>query len=99
MFLDKNSVTCGKHMEAIREGLEDYEYLRMLHDRIAELEKRDVQRETITSAKKFLSSVANRVIACMTKKDNIKWEEPKDRSVADVVRAEVLEILLKLNEM
>ena len=34
LFLDARTVTDGKHMEAIREGTEDYEYLRMLRDRV-----------------------------------------------------------------
>ena len=99
VFLDKDSVTCGKHMEAIREGMEDYEYLRMLRDRIDELVKKNVQGKVIDSAKKLLGSATDRVTACMTKSDKIKWDNPKDRSIADAVRVEVLEMLLKLNEM
>ena len=99
VFLDKNSVTSGKHMEAIREGMEDYEYLRILRDRLADLAKKDVQGEAVDSAKKLLSSATDRVMACMTKSDNIRWNKPKDRSVADAVRVEVLEMLLKLDEM
>ena len=37
-YLDDTSVTGAKHMEAIREGVEDSEYLTMLGDRVAELE-------------------------------------------------------------
>jgi len=97
MFLDDTSVTHGKHMEAIREGIEDYEYLRMLRDRVTELEKAGKNGEAIDAAKCLLATAADRVTACMTETTKINWEEPKDRSIADTVRVEVLEALLKLN--
>jgi len=96
VFLDKNSVTAGKHMEAIREGMEDYEYLRMLRDRIHEIEEPGKEEETIMSAVKLLYSAAERVVSPMTGVNMIYWKEPKDRSVADDVRVEVLEMLLQL---
>ena len=97
MFLDAISVTPGKHMEAIREGMEDYEYLRMLRDRIVEVEKAGrADKDAIAAAKELLSAAADRVTACMTVRDKINWQEPKDRSVADAVRVEVLEMLAKL---
>lgn len=96
LFLDENSVTAGKHMEAIREGVEDYEYLRMLRDRIAELERKGVRTERIEGAKRLLSSAAERVTSCMRKSSMIYWKEQKDRSVADKVRIEILDMLLQL---
>lgn len=37
MYIDSMSVTDGKHWLAIIEGIQDYECLRMLRDRVAEL--------------------------------------------------------------
>ncbi|MEW6359246.1 MAG: hypothetical protein AB1696_23125 [Planctomycetota bacterium] len=99
MFLDDKTVTAGKHMEAIREGMEDYEYLRMLRDRVAELEKAGKQGEAVDAAKKLLATAADRVTGCMTEVTQINWDAPKDRSVADAVRVEVLDMLMKLKEM
>lgn len=96
VFLDESSVTPGKHMEAIREGIEDYEYLRMLRDRVAKLESQGVKGKTIDSARKLLDSAAERVVSCMTGGEKIYWKEFKDRSVADTIRIEVLEALLQL---
>ncbi|MCD6505499.1 hypothetical protein J7M22_02625 [Candidatus Poribacteria bacterium] len=96
LFLDEDSVTAGKHMEAIREGIEDYEYLRILRDRIAELKGKGVKVKSLNSAEKLLETAARRVTACMTKSSMIYWKEPKDRSVADKVRVEILEVLLLL---
>ncbi|NLE66392.1 MAG: DUF1028 domain-containing protein [Lentisphaerae bacterium] len=98
VFLDRNSVTPGKHMEAIREGVEDYEYLRMLRDRVAELERRNVPAHAIAGAKALLGSAADRVTGCMTNVKMIQWAEPKDRSIADRIRAEVLEALMQMRD-
>jgi hypothetical protein len=99
MFIDETSVTYGKHMEAIREGIEDFEYLRILNDRITYLEKNGKKDRAITSAKVLLASAADRVIAIMTAPDKINWVEPKDRSLADQVRIEILEALMGLREL
>lgn len=96
LFLDQGSVTSGKHMEAIREGIEDYEYLRMLRDRIAEVQGEAVKGKAVDSAKRLLDTAANRVISVMQTPEMIHWDRPKDRSVADAVRLEVLEMLVEL---
>ncbi len=95
VFLDATSVTAGKHMEAIREGVEDYEYLRMLRDRIAEAGPA-ADAKTLEEAKRLLVSAPDRVTACMTKSSLIGWTEPKDRTVADAAREEILEMLVRL---
>jgi hypothetical protein len=96
LFLDKESVTGGKHMEAIREGIEDYEYLRMLRDRITEVEGKGVKGSVVDSAKKLLDTAADRVTSCMLKPEMIYLDQAKDRSIADAVRLEVLEMLAHL---
>jgi len=104
VFLDKDSVTPGKHMEAIREGVEDYEYLRMLRDAIEELQSREgcpqarkeIRNNVVDSAKKLLDSAVERVISCMVEPDMMYWKKPKDRSIADQARIEVLEMLCRL---
>jgi hypothetical protein len=96
LFLDKESVTGGKHMEAIREGIEDYEYLRMLRDRISEVESKGVKSKAVDSAKKFVDIAADHVTSCMLKPEMILWSQAKDRSIADRVRVEVLEMLAEL---
>lgn len=96
VFLDDHSVTPGKHMEAIREGMEDYEYLRMLRDRVTELEQEGAEGELLDEARKLLTSAADRVTGCMTESPRIMWQTSKDRSVADTVRLEILEMLTRL---
>ncbi len=99
VFLDSKTVTAGKHMEAIREGMEDYEYLRMLRDRLTELEKKGVGGESVRAAKALLDSAADRVTACMKRGNEMYWRAAKDRSVADQVRIEVLNALMQLEKL
>jgi len=98
VFLDEDSVTAGKHMEAIREGIEDFQYLKMLQDAIAELQTRPAAETLVAAAKQLLNTAADRVTSRMTNADMIYWKQPKDRSLADTVRLEVLEMLLQLKQ-
>jgi len=97
LFIDDKTVTSGKHMEAIRAGLQDYEYMRMLRDRIVELARANRSDPRLAAARKLLASAADRVTACMTGVAGIYWSKPKDRSIADKVRIEILEMLTRLN--
>jgi hypothetical protein len=99
LFLDAESVTAGKHMEAIREGVQDYEYLVMLRDRIAELDKRHVQNGALVAAKQLLKEGVDRVTGIMTSSKLVRWSEAKDRTVADQVRLQVLEALSALHDL
>ena len=96
LFLDETSVTRGKHMEAVRAGVQDYETLRMLRDRIAELARTRPSDPRLAPARKLLASAADRVTAGMTNPALINWPKDKDRSIADKVRIEVLEMLTRL---
>jgi len=98
VFLDETSVTPGKHMEAIREGIEDYEYLVLLRQRITELENQGKTEKTIEDAKQLLTTAADRVTKSQTAQ-KLSWRENKDRTIADAVRIEVLELLMKLQEI
>ncbi len=94
-YLDETSVTAAKYMEAIREGIEDYEYLTMLAARVAELEAKGVAAGKLAAAKALLVSGPERVMA-MDQGANYRWDEEKDRAVQDRVRVELLEALVEL---
>jgi hypothetical protein len=98
VFLDETSVTPGKHMEAIREGIEDFEYLVMLREQISELEKKGRTGPAIQKAKDLLSSAADRVIKGQTS-EALYWRNDKDRSVADKVRIEILRTMTQLRNL
>jgi hypothetical protein len=94
-FLDSTSVTPGKHMEAIREGVEDYEYLVMLRDAIARAEQRGAPRDVLARARRLLVEAVERVCDPKTL-TAFWWSQPKDRTVADRVRKEILDVLVAL---
>ena len=90
----------SKQYEGIREGVQDYEYLCMLRDRIAELKEAG---QDVAAAEKFLAAAPERGIVEIKPPDatwslpfNPFWNNNKDRSVVDKVRIEVLQMLNSL---
>ncbi len=96
VFLDATSVTAGKHMEAIRESVEDYEYLAMLQEAIAGAAQRGVNQTTISDAEKLLDEAPKRVCAAYESDAGFWWKAKCDRTVADQVRRELLDTLVAL---
>lgn len=94
-FIDKKSVTPGKHMEAFRESAEDYECLVMLRDAVAAARRAGRNNPAVGRARKLLAEAAERVCGAPGALA-LGWATPKDRSVADSVRIEVLDALSRL---
>ncbi len=94
LFINKETVTPGKHMEAIREGVEDYEYMKMLQERIELLTQQGSRNPHLLTAKSFLKTAANRVTDPVKVMKVFLWQEQKDRTIADTVRIEALELLV-----
>lgn len=92
MFVSHDSVTPGKHMEAIREGVQDFEYLVMLRDRITALTAAGATHPQLPRARALLEDAPARVIRAGGAQET-KWSAPKDRSIADTVRIEIARIL------
>lgn len=97
-YIDDTSVTTAKYMEAIREGIEDYEYLTMLRARVSALQARGVADVRVDEAAHLLDTAVERLMA-MDLEPNYTWDQPKDRTVQDRVRAEVLEALVGLADL
>ncbi|MGA2246781.1 MAG: hypothetical protein ABSH48_17455 [Verrucomicrobiota bacterium] len=95
LFLDTKGTTSGKQMEAIREGLEDYEYLRILSDRLQQAPANAVIPD-IVAARKLLTEVVDRLTAPAKPASAQYWSVAKDRSLADQFRVEVLDAMVKL---
>ena len=98
VFLNATSVTAGKHMEAIRESVEDYEYLVMLQETIADAAARGVEQAIIDDAQKLLNEVPGRVCAAYESDPGFWWKAECDRTMADAVRREILEMLVALGK-
>jgi hypothetical protein len=87
-YIDSNGATDGKHWLAIFEGANDYEYLHVLKNRIAELEKTGERSAEVAAAKKVLDEVPDQVF------DAAHWKNQVD--ACDIGRLRVLEALSSL---
>jgi hypothetical protein len=94
-FVGRRSVTDGKHMEAIREGVQDYEYFVMLRKRVRKLDRRGDNRPALARARKFLKEGPRQVNEMITA-NKLSWAAKKDRSVMDRVRVQALRLLAEL---
>jgi hypothetical protein len=100
LFIDATSVTDGKHFEACREGIEDYEYFVILKNAIVLAEKKGVADETLVQAKSMLEELPKRVLESGTPKSfSFKWNEKNNRTQADEARVQILEMLTTLEKM
>jgi hypothetical protein len=96
-FVDREmGIIDGKHMQAIREGAEDYEYFAMLRDRVARLEARADKSAALQAAKELLADGPSRVTREISV-ERIEWDSPKDRALMDKVRIEALDALNALS--
>jgi hypothetical protein len=98
LFLDDGSVTAGKHMEAIRESVEDYEYLVMLKQAVDRAESANEPRPGLEEARRLLRTAAEEVLADADPQQLI-WHAPKNRDHADAVRIRILQCLTALAGM
>jgi hypothetical protein len=96
-FIDATSITAGKHMEAVREGIEDYEYLLMLKQALASAEKEKRHHETVRQVRDLLTEIPGRVLNPATL-DAFWWRDPLDRTVADKARLDILNALAALGQ-
>lgn len=97
LFLTPQSVTTSKQMEAIREGVEDYQYLHMLRAAIATAKLAGRSPALIAEAEALLRDAPGVVI----KTDALaepRWAWPKkiDRNPADAMRLKILDTLVAL---
>ncbi|MDD2710874.1 MAG: hypothetical protein PHV34_23080 [Verrucomicrobiae bacterium] len=92
VYSTADSITAGKHWEAIREGVEDHEYLRMLHDRIMKLKENGASSAALSKAGELLKKLPSEVTGTYDRK-MMSWHADKDRSAADTARTQILDAL------
>ena len=98
----------AKHSEALREGVQDYEYLCMLRDRIATLKKivylSKARQQKLAEAEKLLAVAPLRALELTpvpgspkwSQKSAIMWDDEKDRTHMDAEARKVLQMLSEL---
>jgi hypothetical protein len=95
LFLDQTRVVPGKQMEAIRESVQDYETFRLLQRAVEQAEQAGRDGPEVESARQLLQSAAAEVLDA-DGASKLDWHDPKDRSLADTVRARLLKTLTAL---
>jgi len=94
VYIDETSVTDGKHFEAVREGLEDYELLKMLRDHAHALAA-EGKVERAQQARAVLQQAIDDVCGEGYEPGKIPWFIDKDRTRADAARARLYEALMR----
>ena len=92
LFLDETSVTAGKQMEAIAESVQDFALLDKLQAAVVEAERSEREDLLVQRGRRVLEQAVPRVLQSEGA-DGLNWHDPKDRSVADRVRREILDVL------
>jgi hypothetical protein len=92
LFLDEATVTAGKHMEALRESAEDYEYFVMLRAAVQKARAAARADAAVAAAEQLLRTAADEVLAA-DGAATLRWHEPKDRTLADRARERILHAL------
>ncbi|MFH1267492.1 MAG: hypothetical protein ABIK89_17350, partial [Planctomycetota bacterium] len=95
LFIDDDTVTPGKQMEAIRESVEDYEYFVMLRRAVDQAKSSGRTDPALARAESLLRTAAQEVLAAPDA-DQLLWHAPKDRTLADAARVEILKALTSL---
>ena len=102
IFIDEVSVTAGKHLEAAREGIQDYEYFAMLDRAIREASARGMTGPELENARQLLESLPANVCDAAGHREGVDdydfhWQnENVDRTRADEARLKVLAALTEL---
>jgi hypothetical protein len=94
LFIGDGRVSPGKHLYAIREGIEDFEYLAMLRDEIECASRGKAPR--VSEARVALEDAVREVTGA-TASASFEWKEAKDRSSADRARLALSRALAQLS--
>lgn len=98
LFLDANEAVPGKAIEAIGEGIYDFQYLVMLKDAINAAREQGVEQKKIQAAEKLLVEAPAEVLWNHGVLAEPKWLATTriDRSIADQMRVKILTMLGEL---
>jgi len=97
LFIDAQTITAGKQMEAVRESAEDYEYLVMLRRAVQEAKAAGRSGAAVTEAEAILTAGVADVLSAPGA-DQLRWRDPKDRTLADALRLRILAALMALKK-
>lgn len=88
VFLRPTDINSGIHWEAVREGIEDYEYLSMLNDASANTHNAALKAQSEALLKESVDAVLKKFNSAAE-----RWNRPDDRTKADEYRLKILDLL------
>ncbi len=91
-FVSPDSVMEGKHSEAVREGVQDYEYLRLLRESAGRVKASGVATAWQARAQAALTEGVAEALRDVAASNQV-WQVEKDRSAMDTVRLRLLDLL------
>ena len=98
LFLDDDSVTAGKQMEAIAESVQDFALLDLLRAAVDAADPAERDAPPVGRGRQLLEQAVPRVLQAEGA-DGLNWHDAKDRAVADRVRSEILDVLTELTHL
>ncbi|MGC8738372.1 MAG: hypothetical protein ACP5UA_06950 [Candidatus Hydrogenedens sp.] len=93
LFIDETSVTAGKHLEAMREGIEDYEYLLMLDKAIKEGKGSENTRK---QAETLLHELPDKLLSIIPENGRLFWRESRNLEIINPICQQILQTLNQL---
>ncbi len=93
LFIDETSVYSGKHLEAMREGIEDYEYFVILSKA---LKDSPCNEQTKKQIEKILYLTTESILSLMPEKGVLFWRDSKYPHLINHARHQLLQVILQL---
>ena len=100
VYLGPDSVTNSKHWEAVREGIQDYQYVIMLRNAVHDLKRRGVRHEALGRAEKAIRELPESLVARIDERSILtgfsEWSDEVPCRHAETARREILDLLIAL---
>lgn len=100
VYLAPDSVTISKHWQAAREGIADYQYLRMLAESVEQRRQAGDQSPRLKQAEALLESCAADVLGELVEKHTRHYEGngANTSAIAEKARRQILAMLISLHQ-
>ncbi len=100
LFLTPTSTVSSKQMEAIREGVNDFQYLHLLKTALETAEKQGVPAAELAAARKLLESAPGAILGSgVLDEPRWAWTRQIDRTGADAIRRQLLDALEQVGKL
>ena len=103
VYLAKDSITNARHWEAVRAGIEDYQYMIMLRNEVKRLKAKAINSPLLKQAETLSDTLADEVIGQLDKRAILmahqEWSDKVPSQHAEAGRLRILEMLERLKAL